>query len=410
MILTPLLLAPLTPAAATPPSAGDLLAIRAPRVEVGNGETLHHAVILVDDGRIVTIGEDLPIERGIPVVELTGDQVVVPGLVNAYSRVGMSGRGYNDAKPGIRASDELDPDDSVYEKLREAGVTTLGHYPAGNGIPGRAVAVRPGGQSVEDMILSDSCYLKIIAGSNRTAKNNISEGFEKADEWLEKEAKNREKWEKKKEKYDKEDDEEKKKKLDPGPYEPIEEDPYARAFLQLRAGELKALISIRQSADYLHLLDAIGDEEFQWDLRVVMTRNLDVFHIADRIGEAGLRVVMEPELTLHPGTMRQRNLPAELSRAGAKLVLVPRGDSTSGHEEWLRHVGEIVAAGLDLQTALRGMTLEAAALLGVDDRVGSLEEGKAANLVILDGPPFEVTTEIDAVMLDGEFVHGEVDL
>ncbi len=56
------------------------------------------------------------------------------------------------------------------------------------------------------------------------------------------------------------------------------------------------------------------------------------------------------------------------------------------------------------------MTLEAAALLGVDDQVGSLEAGKAANLLILGGEPFETTTEIDAVMLDGKFVHGEVDL
>ena len=60
MILTPILLA-LAPAASIEAPA-DLLAIRAPRVEVGNGETLHHAVILVEDGRIVTIGEDLPIE------------------------------------------------------------------------------------------------------------------------------------------------------------------------------------------------------------------------------------------------------------------------------------------------------------------------------------------------------------
>ena len=54
---------------------------------MGNGETLHHAVILVEDGRIVTIGEDLPIERGIPVLELSEGQVVMPGLVFAYSRI-----------------------------------------------------------------------------------------------------------------------------------------------------------------------------------------------------------------------------------------------------------------------------------------------------------------------------------
>ncbi|MDA1266765.1 MAG: amidohydrolase family protein [Planctomycetota bacterium] len=410
MILTPLLLAPLTLAAVPPTATRDLLAIRAPRVEVGNGETLHRAVILVEDGKIVMIGEDLEIERGIPVLVLEDDQVVIPGLVNAYSRLGMSGGGYSDARPYIMASDELNPGNSAYKSLREAGVTTLGHYPAGSGIPGQGVAVRTAGATAEEMILKQSCYLKIIAETNRTAKARISDGFKKGDTWIEKEAKNKEKWDKEKEKFDKEKDEEKKQKLDPGPYAPLERDQDAQAFLDLRAGDLKALISIRAASDYLHLIDAIGEEEFSWDLRVVMTRNLDVFHISDKIGEAGLRVIIEPELSLHPNTMRQRNMPAELVRAGAKLVLVPRGDSTTDHKNWRRHVGEIVAAGLDFQTALTGMTLEAAALLGVDDQVGSLEAGKAANLLILGGEPFETTTEIDAVMLDGKFVHGEVDL
>lgn len=408
MTLIPLLLAPLT---VSPVHAGDLLAIRAPRVEVGNGQTLENAVILVEDGKIVTIDEDISIARGIPVLELDDDQVVIPGLVNSYSRMGLTGRGYSDAKPFLLASDELTAGHSAYfSRLREEGVTTLGLYPAGSGIPGQAVAVRTAGTSVEGMILKQSCYLKVIAGTNRSAKARISDGFNKATSWLEKEAKNKEKWEKDKEKFDKEKDKEKKAKLDPGPYKPIAEDPNAQAFLELRDGSLKALISISQASDYLHLIEAIDDEEFSWDLRIVMTRNLNVYHIKERIGEAELRTVMEPELTLHPNTMRQRNLCAELVREGAKLVLVPRIDSTSGHRDWRRHTGEIVAAGLDFQTALTAMTLEPARLLGVDDQVGSLEAGKAANLIILNGEPFEATTKVEAVMLDGEFVHGEADL
>ena len=408
MILTPLLLAPLALSATAP--RVDLFAIRAPRVEVGNGETLHHAVILIEGGKIVTIGEDLPIERGIPVLELDEEQVVIPGLVDAYSRYGMFSRGYSDSRPYLLASAELPEKGNGFKQLREIGVTTLGIYPPGSGIPGQAVAVRTQGMSPEELILRDSCYLKIIAGANRSAKARISDGFKKADSWEEKEKKNREKWEKAKEKFDKEKDAEKKKKLDPGPYKPIEPDRNAEAFRQLRAGTLKALISISTAADYLHLLDAIGDEEFQWDLRVGLTRNTDVFHVIDRIGEAGKRVIMEPELTLHPGTRRQRNLPAEFARAGAKLVLVPRGDSTQAFKDWRRNVGEIVAAGLDFQTALSAMTLEGARLLGVDDQVGSLESGKAANLIILDGEPFEATTKVVAVILDGDLVYGEVDL
>ncbi len=141
-----------------------------------------------------------------------------------------------------------------------------------------------------------------------------------------------------------------------------------------------------------------------------MTRSMDIYNVKEQIGEAGLRVIMEPEISLHPGTMRQRNLSAELARAGAKLVLVPRSDTVTSQKDWLRHVGEMVAAGLDYQTAVRAMTLEPAELLGVGDQVGSLEAGKSANLLILSGDPFEVGTEVEVVMLDGQFVYGEVDL
>jgi imidazolonepropionase-like amidohydrolase len=106
--------------------------------------------------------------------------------------------------------------------------------------------------------------------------------------------------------------------------------------------------------------------------------------------------------------MRQRNLPAELVKAGAKLVLIPRNDDLDSFESWLRDVGEIVATGLDRDVALRAVTLEPATLLGLEERLGSLDEGKDANLILLNGDPLEVGTKIEAVMLDGRFVYGEV--
>jgi len=68
----------------------------------------------------------------------------------------------------------------------------------------------------------------------------------------------------------------------------------------------------------------------------------------------------------------------------------------------------MIGAGLDRAVALKSVTLEPAALLGLDKEVGSLEQGKQANLVFFNGDPFEVTTRVQAVMLEGEFVFGEV--
>lgn len=444
MILTHLLLA-LAPAATAP---SDLLAIRVGRAETVSKGVIEHAVILVEGGKIVTIGEDLPIERGIPILDRP-KWTVIPGLVNAYSRLGLDGEGGDDNAADVKASGELWHGSEEYEKVVEYGVTTLGLYPPGNGIPGQAVAVRPRAKSAAEMVLRDPSYLKVVLRANAASKKAIGEGFKKADEYAEKEKKAREKWEKDQEKKKKpaaKKDEKKpdekageEKKEEPKPeakeegkkeeakkeeaasdaFVPPEPDPKTKPFLDLRAGKLRALVSVSGSGEYLHLIDAIGKETFPWDLRIPVSRELDIFYVLDKktydldvdgIGDRKVRVVVEPTLTVHPGTMRTRNPAAELARAGAKLVLIPRNDTLPDHRMWLANVGESIGAGLDRDVALRAMTLEGAALLGVDDRLGSLEKGKDANLVFLDGDPFEPSTRIQAVMLEGEFVHGEANL
>ncbi|MCA8980682.1 MAG: amidohydrolase family protein [Planctomycetes bacterium] len=426
MTLTTLLLAAL-PLTAAQPTTPDLLAIKVGKAETIDQGTLEHAVILIEDGKIVMIGEDLPIERGIPVLDRDPEWTVMPGLVNAYSRGPLDSRGGNDSTPGLRASGELYIGEDFYGDVLELGVTTLGLYPAGNGIPGRAVAIRTKADTAEGLILRDDAYLKIRMRSSGSDKKMLKKGFEDADGWIEKEAKAREKWEKeqekaKKSKKGKKDDEKEEDKSVAVPVEPSlddeesgdyvapEKDPAAEAFLQLRAHELSALVAIGQSSDYLHLIDAIGAEEFDWDLRIPITTELDIFNVKREIGLRACRVVMEPQLSQHPNTLRLRNLPMELAESGAKLVLIPRDDSVVGHEAWLRNTGEMVGYGLDRDAALRALTLEPAELLKVADRLGSLTVGKDANMIFFEGDPLEPGTRVEAVMLEGEFVTGEVKL
>ena len=336
----------------------------------------------------------------------------------------------------MHASAEIYPAARDYEEIVKYGVTTLGLYPAGNSIPGQAVAVRPRGDTPDDMILADEVYLKVILRANKASKKQLRDGFEKADKHLEKVEKAREKWEKEQEKKKKkkksskkkDDDEDKKdddkeekddKKEDEGAdvFTPPEPDDEAAVFLRLRDKSLHALVSLAGAAEYLHFLDALDDEDIDWSLRLPLPTESDLFYVLQQedfgiqvegIGERGARVVVEPRTTRHPGTMRERNLPAELAASGAKLVFVPRGDSLDSHKDWLRHVAEVVAKGLDRQTALRALTLEPATLLGLDERLGSLETDKDANMVFLDGDPFEAGTNVKAVLIDGDVVYGEV--
>ncbi len=412
MILNTLLMAA-SPLLAPAPAQPDTVAIKVERAETVSDGTIHHAVILVEDGKIAVVGEDLEIERGIPVIDLGPGSVATPGLVNSYSRQGMDSRGGNDSRPGQQASDELYPAYRDYAELLEAGVTTLALYPAGNGIPGRAVAIKPRGETAKEMTVADDVYLKILLRSSSSSKKMLRHGFEEADGYIEDEAKAREKWEKAKEKEEKakkkkKDDKDSKPVEEVGPFVPPTPKPEAVAFQSLRDRELRALISIGSSADYLHMLDAIGEEEFDWDLRIRVVSSLNIFHVSSELGKLGCRVVMEPTLSLHPNTRRFRNLPQELSDAGAKLVFIPRSDSVSSHKEWFHHAGELVSAGLSRDLALRAMTLEPAGLLGLDERLGSLSAGKDANILFFKADPFEPGTRVEAVMLDGEVVYGEL--
>jgi len=382
------------------PSSGPFV-LKARRVEIGDGEVMEHAVMLIEDGKILVMGQDLPVERGLPVIELDDDQVVMPGIVNPYSRHGMSGGGFNDSRPNIMASDELYPTPR-YDAFLENGITTVAQYPAGTGIPGQAVALNTFAGTKSSMLIEDGVYLKVIMSNNARYKRNLTDGFEKADEYLKEVEEKRKEFEEKK---DKEKDKDKKKEME---FEEPQVDPRVQPFFDLREGKLQALFSIDSAAAYDHLVDAIGDEEFEWHLRIPLSRDIDVFHVKDKIGEKGVFCLMEPEITLMPGTMRQRNLPAEFARAGAKLVLVPRRDNPAGFESFLGDVGVMIATGLDRAAAVRAMSKNAADFLGLGDRLGTLEEGKHANLVVFSGDPFEPGTKIDAVMLGGNFVIGDV--
>jgi imidazolonepropionase-like amidohydrolase len=399
-------------AASTP----ELFALKVGRAETAAGKVIEHAVILIENGKILTIGQDLEIERGIPVIDRP-DLVVTPGFIDCYSRAGMSSSGGSGTQPSVQASVELYPRQPIYQDLLEVGVTTLGLYPPGNAIPGQAVAVSTAGKTRDEMILAEGAYLKILMQSNATSRKMLDSAFEKVEKYHEAVEKAREKWEKSVEKWEKEHKQRKKDEKDgkelkpedpkPGDFVAPEPDATAGPFLKVLDGELPVLFSIRKAGDFLHLEKDIGEREFQWSLRVPLRNDIDLFQVADKIGEAGLRVVLEPRITLMEWTMRERNIPAELQRAGAHIVFIPNGDDLGNMTKWRLHVGHLVKRGMDHDAALAAMTIEPARELGLDERLGSLEAGKDANLLFFDGDPFQASTKLVSVMSAGEFVGDE---
>jgi len=419
-----------------PSGGGGTVAIRVRRAETIGQGPVEHALILVEEGKIVEIGEDLPVERGIRVIDRP-DWVATPGLINPHTRIGGRRYGGRSFEPQATTTPEVDPWDEVWKELLELGVTTVGFYPSGGGIPGQAIALRTHGASVEEMLVKSPAYLSIYLQASVSSKKALRDAFKKADDYEEKVAKERAKWEKEQEKLkkksrtsskkdDEKKDEESKKEDEkqdtaavpddekddkevPKDFVPPVPDEKVKPFLDLRSKSLTAMMSISKAADYLHLLDVIEHEpKVDWFLEFSLRDDVDLYEVADKIGERGLLVVTEPEVTLQTNSLRERNIPGELAKAGAKLALTPRRDSLEGHRDWLPDVGRLVGQGLPRETALASVTLEAARALGLADQLGSLEKDKVANIVFWSGDPLEPSSRVQAVMLEGEFVVGDV--
>ena len=99
------------------------------------------------------------------------------------------------------------------------------------------------------------------------------------------------------------------------------------------------------------------------------------------------------------------NVPRMLADSGVKIALKPESDNVGGHEDFLRKVAELVKSGLDRDVAVKAITIHPAEMLAVDYRLGSLEVGKDANLLILSGDPLDVGTRVCELMIEGRIVY-----
>lgn len=408
-MISSLLLTSLLAATPAPASTQGPLAIRVGHAESITQGTLEHAVILIEDGKITAVGEDLPIEDGITILDRP-DWVVTPGLVNCYSRMGLSSRAGNQFEPQLQASAELVSVSFLYGRVLEHGVTTLGLVPAGSGITGQAVAIRTKGSTPAGLILKEGAYLTLALQTNAGSKKAWLKGFDSVISYQEGVEKEREKFDKKASKKKKKKKSKSKKKDDKAAeFTPKPPGEKVKPFNDVLEGRLSALVNIRKASDWLHLQDVIGDNEFDFSLRCPLRNDIDLYEVKEAIGETGLHFVTTPTITLQVGTNRARNLPAELAAAGAKLAFVPSRDSSAAYDTFMFEVGQLVSEGLSREDAFYALTLGPATVLGVADQLGSLDVDKTANLILWDGDPFEPTTKIQAVMLDGQWVFEEDD-
>ena len=380
----------------------DTLVVRAARLHTsGPAGTLENGVVRIRGGRVEAVGsaEGVAIPADVRILE---GAVVTPGLIDSHSVVGLNGldnvaadqdaderSGANQA--ALRAIDGFNPREPGLAWLLRHGVTAVQSGPGeANPIGGLAGVFRTHGTSVEDMTLRFPSALVMTLGEPpkttyadaKTAPLTrmgtaalIRQAFVAAGKTK------------------------KNKKEDAG------RDLGTEALrLALRA-EIPTLITARRRDD----IDTALRIAREFSLDVHLAGAVDGYLMARELHEAGVPV--------HVGPVMERLGPPETLNAsfeGAAILAAADVPITfqSGYEAYLPKVRVVLfeaavaaAYGLSPERALRALTSDAAEQLGVDDRIGSLEPGKDADLVIWDGDPFEYTTHVLAVIVRGEVAY-----
>jgi imidazolonepropionase-like amidohydrolase len=379
------------------------VAVRGGIVHTAAGAPIADGVVLVRAGRIVAVGPAAEVEVPAGVRVLTA-AVVTPGLVDAHSVVGLAGY-LNTARdqeqlerseaiqPELRAIDAYDPREPLIEWLRGFGVTTVhtGHAP-GAVISGQTLIAKTVGDTVAEAVFVPYAMLACTLGeaAERRGEAGGSPGTRaKAAALLRAElVRAREYGE----------------KLGRAAQDPDAEPPArelrSEALLAVLRRERPLLVTADRARDVLTALRIARE----FDLRLVLDSAAEGHLVAAEIAAAGVPVIVHATMRRANGETENLTLEAaaRLRDAGLRVAL------QSGYESYVPRTRVVlfeaaVAAANELGAAraLESITLDAARILGVEGRVGSLEVGKDGDLALYDGDPFEYATHCVGVVIEG---------
>lgn len=361
----------------------------------------YKADILVKDGKIAEIGENLSAECEIFDAEGLN---IYPGFVEAHCHIGLDGSGIgfegDDCNemtdiltPQLRAIDGIYPMDPTFREALEAGVTTACTGPgSANVLGGQFAVIKTVGRRVDDMIVDPYAAMKCAFGENPKRcyrdKNNYSR-MSTASKLRETLMKARE-YDAKKQAAG--DDASKRPAIDMK----------MEALLPVLHGEVP-LKAHAHRADDIFTAIRIAKE---FDVKLTLEHVTEGHLIVEELVEEGLPLAVGPSLT-HATKFELRNktftTPGILSKAGCHVAIIT--DSPVIPQSYLPLCAALaVKSGMDEFEALRAITINAAEHIGVAPRVGSIETGKDADLVLMNGAWNAVASEVKAVFVDGKQV------
>ncbi|MDP4151948.1 MAG: amidohydrolase [Bacillota bacterium] len=372
-----------------------------------DGTSIENGYIYIKNGKISAVGnmDDIP-----DTLNNSGNKfdakgaLALPGFVDAHSHIGMWEDGLafegddgnentDPSTPNMRAVDAINPMDFAFTEALDGGVTTVVTGPgSSNPVAGQFAAIKTYGRRIEDMLIKAPLCMKFALGENPkisfTEKGNapktrmataaiIRETLSKAVEYAEGK---------------------RKKNKDDRP----EYDAKSEAILPLLEGKIFAQFHAHRADDIFTAIRIA--KEFK--IKYVITHCTEGHLIADILAKEGARAIVGPSLATRskPELKNQSfETPAVLSKAGVTTAITV--DHPVLPQQFLPLAAALaVKAGMEKEEALRAITINAAVISGIDERVGSITVGKDADIVVFDRDPLDIMAKTIFITVNGKRV------
>ncbi|MBV1820551.1 MAG: amidohydrolase family protein [Clostridiaceae bacterium] len=381
-----------------------MLLIRNSKIYTMTGEVMDNKDILIHNGKIIAIGENIKEEA--EVLDAEG-LIAMPGLIDCHSHIGgisfSRTNSYSDINemtnkvtPDVQAIYSVDIDSKDFEIAYENGITTLGITPgSGNVISGLAFATKTYGKNIFEMTVKNPIALKVALGGNpkgnygkrnqepatrMSIPNIMKKLLRQAEVYMDK---------KEKAKINKDRMPEYDEKLE--------------AIIPV----LKKEIPLKMHCTQFDMLTSIEIAK-EFDLNFTLEHAWGASNYIEEIVESGCGVVFGPVgsmKTFGESSLIDIESVVELDKRNVLVALTTDAPFLS-IDSLIHHAGEVVREGCDIERALRMITINPAKIMGIEDRVGSIEEGKDADIVLFRGvPAYDTNAKVIYTIIDGDIVY-----
>jgi imidazolonepropionase-like amidohydrolase len=369
-------------------------------IETVTKGTITTGTVLISSGKIAAVGTNITIPVGTEVIDCKG-LLVYPGMIDAGTNLGLNEisavartTDYNEIGeiiPQMKALTAVNPNASAIPVTRISGVTTTLSIPTGGLFPGTAALINLHGYTPDQMYAGFEGVVLTFPSSgrrgffDRRTEEEIKKASEKALKSL------NDVWEKATQYH----------KLDSATRGKAGYYPELQALLPVLRGEQSLLVEVNASKDILAALKWLKEKNIK---KPILTGVAEGWRVAEELAKSNIPVIAGGVLELPTRDYDRYDKPYAnaglLKKAGVKVAI----KSESGNNNYRNlpyHAGFAVAYGMNKEDALRAITIVPAEILGVSDKLGSIEVGKSATLFVCDGDPFETKTQVRYVFIEG---------